>query len=60
MSDHRIGQRVAVRSTSTSSSTCSSTSTKNRLLEAMNEIMAPLFPLTTDRPTAGCDGRNKL
>ena len=45
MSDHSIGDGVAVRSTST-----------NRLLEAMNQIMAPLFPLIADHTTAACDG----
>ena len=48
MSDYSIGDGVAVRSTST-----------NRLLEAMNQIMAPLFQRIAGRATAACDGRNE-
>lgn len=49
MSEHCIGGGAAVRSTST-----------NRLLEAMNQIMAPLFPLIADHTTAGCNGPGEL
>lgn len=49
MSEHSIGGGAAVRSTST-----------NRLLEAMNQIMAPLFPVTDPHTTAGCNGPNEL
>lgn len=45
MSDHSIGGGAAVRSTST-----------NRLLEAMDQVMAPLFQLIAGRAMAECDG----
>lgn len=48
MSEHSIGGGAAVRSTSTT-----------RLLEAMNQIMAPLFPRIAPRTTAECAGPNE-
>ena len=51
MFDHTIGGKAAARSHSA-----------NRLLEAMDQTMAPLFPHSTDLPvsadqaTAACDG----
>jgi len=48
MSDHCIGGGAAGRSTSA-----------NRLLQAMNQIMAPLFAINADRTTVGCAGPNE-
>lgn len=45
MFDHTIGGEVAARSHSA-----------NRLLEAMDQIMAPLFQVNADRAMAACGG----
>lgn len=48
MSDYCIGGSTAARSTSS-----------NRLFEAMDQVMAPLFQRIAGRATAACDGRNE-